>query len=145
MSRKFSVDRDEYPNILKMRKEGKSLEEIGDKYGLSRERIRQIGSTIQGFPKKLIGFPSKQRTPRIKKKCAACGKTLFKLPHTVKNSMTDKFYCDIDCFHKKHPKRTMEYRMDYMRKYARWYYYNVLKKDPNFHEIIKKRNIKYKK
>lgn len=74
-------------SIRELRKNGGTLEEIGDIFNLSRERVRQITKEIPKPP-----YPTKKRKTYT---CSYCGKEFEALESHKKNSKLT--FCDRDC------------------------------------------------
>ena len=102
---KFKASEEEIMKMIEMRKEGKTLQEIGDIYGVTRERIRQRIASVQ--PEVVL----QGLGPRIKRFCAVCENPL---PSRTKNDT-----CSAHCKNVKNQKfiftrddalRIMKYR-----------------------------------
>jgi hypothetical protein len=66
------VESSEYSTIARMRREGHSLRSIGDRYGVTRERIRQIvADNYPEVPKEMAHYREEQS--RWKRVCPECG------------------------------------------------------------------------
>lgn len=126
------VERSE--GMFELYKNGKTLDEVGKAYGVSRERVRQCICHFPEYDK----YGKKRATPREDVTCKNC-KQIFKvLRSTRKNAM----FCDKSCrilFSKKH-KRSLKEQKEIRNKYAKLYYQRVLKNDPSFKEKLKERN-----
>lgn len=125
--------------IVELRKEKKTLNEIGRALGISRARVWQIGESIHGF-KNLI--PKKVKPVIICLECGADKKVSDKEFATAR-------FCSLDCRkiwyevnHKvnaycySHPQCKERFRL-YNNERFNSYYHRVLKYSPEF---IKKRN-----
>jgi glutaredoxin len=120
--------------IKRMRAIGYSLYKIGSKIGLTGERVRQLEAKM-GLPPR-----GKKVTVLVDRKCAHCKKIM-----KVKSYLTKKF-CSKECLKASRPPgRTPEMVKDYRRLKSIRYYYNVIKKRPDFHEYVKRNNDKAQK
>lgn len=90
--------------IIKLRSEGKTLQEIGKIFGVSRQRIEQL-ELMYGLPKR--GRSKAIRVPKISKNCDApeCKNIIFLYPRKLKTQQ--KFFCSFECNKKVIFKRCM--------------------------------------
>lgn len=121
--------------IEKMRNKGSTLEEIGEKLGVTRERVRQIEMEM-GFPKR--GHPKMERLS-IPCSNPACKEILHVLPTTPKK------YCSKKCRRACRVRKTIAEKRAYWNMRTKNYYHTVLKLKPNFKELVRERNLKYYK
>ncbi len=122
--------------IMSYRKEGKTLQAIADKIGVTRQRIEQIEASL-GLPKR-----GHRKAPRVTKPCAnpKCGKIMSFTINGYK-----KRYCSKKCQHACKIKRTIAEKRAMWNKKTKDYYHNVLKLRPDFHDIVRRNNEKYYK
>ncbi len=122
-------------NILLLRKHDLTLQAIGDYYGLTRERIRQLAGDTPEYKQYL-----RQRYVENRKdiSCLWCKKKITVL------SKSKAKYCSKACSGKARTLPGGEQRLkERNRRNARRYYWEVLKKHPDIKEIIRKRNHRY--
>ena len=122
--------------IRRMRNSGKTLQRIGDAVGLTRERVRQL-EVQMGFPKRPL-----QRATRIQKPCKNpnCKNVMVLLISGSKRK-----FCSRECQRGSTVKKTIEEKRAIWNKRTKDYYHNVLKKRPDFKDLVKARNDKYYK
>ena len=116
---------------------------VGKEEGISRERIRQLLRQYKPDFDAIHANPLAIKE-KIQKKCQRCGNTFLVVPSAAEH----RVFCSKECYSaatKKNPfeKGTDEYdKWDKKRKAnrAHAYYHNVLKKRPDFHELIRERN-----
>ena len=128
--------REKNREIIKVMKEaGHTLESIGNKIGLTRERVRQIEMEM-GFPKR-----QGRRAPRIEKQCKNpnCDKKITLLV----SAQFSKMFCSKKCKHACRLRKTIAEKRAYWNLRTKTYYHNVLKKRPDFKERVRERNMKY--
>lgn len=115
-----------------------TLEMVGKRYGISRERVRQI---LRDYPE-YMSSPSNMEHPKVKTKreCPECKKSFYRW------SFLKQVFCSRDCWlaYNRARKRSPEESRDIKRKYAIWYYHNIVKSKSNWREIIAERNRKAK-
>lgn len=120
--------------ILKLRKEGKSLEAIGRVIKLSRERVRQL--------ERVWGLPARQKIlkARVDRACAnpKCRKIMHLLPTDRRQN------CCRACHYDKFKKTLSERRKIWRERHYR-YYHKVMVNRPDFKKYIKSCNDKYQK
>lgn len=121
--------------MLSLRLQKKTLEEIGKVFHISRERVRQLISKdprYQGVEQRI--------KPTLTKKCKTCGSEYF-----TKNVL--RKYCSINCVASKkkviHDQEWHRKQREFNRIRCNKYYHEVLKKRPDFKQLIHERNIKY--
>lgn len=122
--------------IIGYRKEGKTLQAIANKLGVTRQRIEQIEYSL-GLPKR-----GHKKAPRISVKCAnpKCDRMMS---FTINGAK--KKYCTKKCRQSCKIHRTIAEKRAIWNKRTKDYYHNVLKKRPDFHEIVRRNNEKYYK
>jgi len=119
--------------------EGKSLTEIGKEFGVTRERIRQKLSWIDGY-EAIIEHNAKKRKEECKVEifCQYCNRKFKVEKH---RAMKAKF-CSRECLNKAKPPKTPEEKRIYNRNRTRKYYQKH-KNDQRFKEKIKQYNRNY--
>lgn len=71
---------------------GLTMEEVGSKWGLSRERVRQILNAM-GHTER-----NTRKGPRVEFTCSGCGKVLWLRPSDIKKSRDrERKFCDGAC------------------------------------------------
>jgi len=136
ISKKVKTERED--KIRKWFKDGVSQEEIGERLGLTRQRVQQLEQSIGLSRGKL------RVKKEYKQKCQTCHKSFT-------SNKEDRKFCGRECFHQSRVqklspaeyKQREEERKRKNREKARHYYHNVFKKRSDWQEIIKKRNNKY--
>lgn len=92
--------------ILQMRQNGHTLQQIADRFGLTREGVRMIGLSLSGFPNTVQTYKT---IP-----CKNCGKGV--------EVRMRKLYCSQVCKDIAHPRMTPEEKRHQNRERARRYY-----------------------
>ncbi len=143
--RKMYEKKVQYMDMADMKLEGKTLEEIGDKYKCTRENVRQKLSKY--FPDiEFPNFQGKKHPPSkykmVNRKCETCKKPM-KFRGTP--SMIKKRFCNSECFGDRDGVKYRWSKMNYkQRKEANlektMNYYNKHKNDPHFKAKIKEYN-----
>ena len=120
--------------MMRLRKSGKTYRELATMFGITHQCVRQ--TLLQHF----------KNVPRLVKGkfkvyllCRWCGKTFIKY-----SKPTGKHhYCSLKCVYKARNKhRSVAFLKERNRRNASKYYWEVLRKKKNFHEIIRKNNKK---
>lgn len=130
------TDIDKYKVAILMREEGLTLQEIGDRFKVSRERIRQVLNKICGEK-----YINKVEKPKNIKKCLFCDKDMF-----LTNSQMSRQFCSKLCLKKGRPRiiRTPEEQTLYNTERAKRYR-NTKKGKFIVRKIAKQQYKKYKK
>lgn len=125
---------------------GMTLERVGQEYGVTRERVRQLLVSTGEY----VSRPkSKVRViySLVCKQCKGSFNTFF----------PEKIYCSTSCSRKGYVtkrwgeghvavrNRSIEEKRKYGRERMRLYYHNVLKKRPDFHERVRRYNDNWSK
>lgn len=124
--------------IVKLHAKGKTQQEIADVLGLTRQRIQQI--------ERELGL-RRDRSKGVREYTLICqysGKKFTSRNKKQKYASREFFYLSRRKY--KTPaelKARQDARREKNRLKAAWYYYNVLKKRPDFKEIVRRRNQKY--
>ena len=124
--------------IVAMRNNLSTLEAIGNKYLVTRERVRQILKQRGVPPMKLY-----YRTQPISKRCAWCSWEFSTKRQDKKTCWTVKCRAIRHAWtlaHRQEVRNSPEYK-EHKNKMAKAYYHNVLKKLPNWKEIVRQRNV----
>lgn len=121
--------------MLKLRQEGKSLQEIGKVFQLSRERVRQIGKGIEGFTRS-VKTPMKM----VEKPCLQCAKMF------VSQFCLKKKYCSLLCLQIEKVRKlpTLEQKREKWNAHTKAYYHSVLKHRADFKKKNKIQNDRYR-
>lgn len=92
--------------VVESYKTGKSMEDVGRQFGISRERVRQVlrRSGYQG----VNTYKGRQFVERIETKCEYCGKTIFRVPSKVHLKFCSKMCMN---FGTENPEGKKAYRM----------------------------------
>ncbi len=101
---------DKYQKMFEMRQAGKTYEEIGNQFGMTRKGSYWILSTYFPLIKK-VKFPV-----YVNRKCLICGKKYKRL---LSQSLGKKYFCSRDCYSKS-AMPTEEFRQrkrEYMKRY----------------------------
>lgn len=123
--------------MILLKQKGNSLQTIGNKFGITRERVRQLISKEPGYKSyKAQIF----RQPDVSVKCI-CGEIFTKRPYHSKKYCSIK--CAIHAMGKNYTKNlSREELLDYRNRRQINYYHTVLKHRPDFKEIVRKNNAK---
>lgn len=91
------ADKQRTAEIIKMREGKSTYQEIGARFGISKERVRQIlhkaGRSDLCHRKWNNRSHCGPYKPRIEKECAQCGKTMLLIP-----SRSGRIYCSRKCY-----------------------------------------------
>ena len=87
------MNNDRTKKIIELREQGKTYQEIGSVFGVTRERIRQI--LVKNAPPDLVGY--KKVTSLYEVICSECGSKLTRKLSYIPNEQ-DKFFCNKTCF-----------------------------------------------
>lgn len=115
---KEKINRNE---VVRLRKEGWTGRQIGFHFGVTRQRISQIGQKMPPEEAKLFGH----RSIRVTSPCGSCGKDV------VSFISRQKKYCDFSCYmatHKKYKTKEEARTANQENQNARY------KNDPGFRE-----------
>lgn len=134
----------EQREMFELKKQGLTLQEIGNRYGVSREYVRKLISSIDGYTElRQTGLGN--RVERCDFICEQCGEKSKRLPGSVKN----RKFCSMDCYVASKGKKrvyissmTEEERKKYHADRARKYYNSILKHKPGFKERVAQYNKK---
>ena len=127
--------------MYEMYMSGMYMRAIADKNNVSRERVRQILREYKpDF--KILSRKGTGSIEREERECLECHKSFKVLPKNKKK------YCSRSCFNRSNAlspfntsdTRYKEWKKEHNRNKAHDYYWNVLKKKPNFKEIVRERN-----
>ena len=117
--------------IANLKMSGKTLQEIADRYGLTKERVRQLLlSTGKTYPKQSAGIRA-----RVTVFCLRCNK---KIPNLVPNRAKNRKYCSQQCATPKIYKTRKEKMRYHQIKAKEWYQEH--KNSPGMKKLISLRN-----
>lgn len=127
--------------VRRMNDQGMTLIDIASHEGVSRQRIQQIERSM-GIVRRDASKSSKINSF----KCKTCGKAFG-------SYLSGRKYCSRKCFAEslklnlteKEIAQRAQRRKEANRARAKDYYHNVLKKNPNWREITRERNMRAKK
>ncbi len=124
--------------IVKLHEKGRTQQYIADTLGLTRQRVQQI--------ERELGL-KRDKTSRFKIYTLTChysGKKFQSRNKKQKFATREYFYLSRRKYRTKEELAAQkEAKREKNRQKAAWYYYNVLKKRPDFKEIVRQRNQKY--
>lgn len=124
--------------IVKLHQKGRTQQYIADTLSLTRQRIQQI--------ERELGL-KREKTNRFKIYTLTCqysGEKFESRNKKQKFATREYFYLSRRKYRTKAELETQkEVKREKNRQKAAWYYYNVLKKRPDFKELIRQRNQKY--
>ena len=124
--------------IIQLHLSGKTQQDIADSIGLTRQRVQQIEKNLGLVRNKDSSIKVYTIT------CSYSGKKFQTRNKNQKFATREYFYLSRRKYRTPEELVLMkEARREKNRKKASWYYHNVLKKHPDFKEIIRQRNKKY--
>jgi len=87
---------DRNKEIIDLALQGKTLEQIGDEYNLTRERIRQILSR-ESRKYRLTIKPSLIHSPKVTIRCSVCNKEFLISQKVYQSARVKLFFCSLLC------------------------------------------------
>lgn len=124
--------------IVKLHSQGRTQQYIADTLGLTRQRIQQLEREMGLARDKANRFKIYTLT------CKYSGKEFQSRNKKQKFATREYFYLSRRKYRTKEELALQkENRRKKNREKAAWYYYNVLKKRPDFKEIVRQRNQRY--
>lgn len=145
--KKFYEKKVQYMDMADMKLAGHTLEEIGLKYKISREYVRQI--LIRYFGDIKFERQKRRKKPAIEIQCTVCKKIIMVRPWKNNNN---RKYCGIDCRSNSHSilfnvKKIKDMSPEefkiFNRERCKAYYHRKLKGNPKFIKLVAERNKKY--
>lgn len=136
--------------MLELLFQGLTLAQVGSKFDITRERVRQIVFNTFGYVQpKAMGLSRKTFIHMKEPRFAKCARPLCKERVPVSKHKKTPF-CSKTCIsYSAHGVNNREewekWRKEDMKKQARYWYWNILKKNPRHKEIISERNKRYAK
>lgn len=124
--------------IVKLHKEGRTQQYIANTLELTRQRVQQLEQELGLKRDRARGVKEFELV------CQYSGKKFKSRNRHQKYAKREYFYLARRKYHTKEEIEAYnERRREKNRQKASWYYYNVLKKRPDFKEIVRARNRKY--
>lgn len=97
------IPREDYPKLVEMYRQGHTLQDIGNKYGVTRERIRQILSRLTNTKIDRINFSKKLQDDFKILKGEILSDTYERMVHELKyqNRLLQQRIGNLKCYYRK--------------------------------------------
>lgn len=147
---KNKIEAERVGKMFQMKKDGRTLDDIGKDFGVTRERVRQLISGVEGY-KGLKCIPKgRKKLERVTKKCEfdKCNNDVV----FIKSNPHPRRFCCQKCFILGMGRRivgvskmTHEQWLAFNNERTKNYYHRVLKHTPGFKDKVRKQNQDMKK